>query len=132
MYVSAPTNRYYEPSITIGKGRAHILLAVRPDFFHSGHAIHGSVYFKLLDDAAYFAASSTITDAHLVTVSFNLYFIRPVDSGVLSSEGTLINRSSRLVIAEARVCTETGKLVAQGSGTFMKSDLPLDERVGYC
>ena len=33
-------------------------MTVRPDFFHAAGAVHGSVYFKLLDDAAYFDALS--------------------------------------------------------------------------
>jgi uncharacterized protein (TIGR00369 family) len=132
MYLNAATNRYYSPTIVIGKGSAEISIAVRPDFFHSADAVHGSVYFKLLDDAAYFAASSVITDFHLVTVSFNLYFLRPVSKGIMKGVGALQHRSSRLIVAEAKVLDENNKVAAQGCGTFMKTDIPLDKNVGYC
>jgi uncharacterized protein (TIGR00369 family) len=131
MYLNAATNRYYTPAIIIKKGYAEITIPVRPDFFHSANAVHGSVYFKLLDDAAYFACSSAVTDAHLVTASFNLYFMRPVTQGTMKGVGTLLHRSSRLIVAEAKVFDENEKTVAHGSGTFMKTDTPLDENVGY-
>jgi hypothetical protein len=35
---------------------------VRPDFFHAAHAVHGSVYFKALDDAAFFAVASLVQE----------------------------------------------------------------------
>jgi len=132
MYLNAATNRYYKPSITIGRGTADIELPVRDDFMHSAGSVHGSVYFKMLDDAAYFAASSVIVDAHLVTASFTIYFFRPVFGGVLKASGKLAHRSTRLIIATSEVFDERGKIVAQGSGTFMKTAIPLDEKVGYC
>ena len=132
MYLNAATNRYYDPVITIGKGTAEIEIAVKPEFFHSAGTVHGSVYFKLLDDAAYFAASSAITDAHLVTASFNLYFLRPISLGTMKGIGTLVHRSQRLIIAEAKVLDDKGKIAASGSGAFMKTDIPLDGKVGYC
>ncbi len=131
MYLGAATNDYYKPSITVRKGSAIIGLTVRSDFFQSAGYVHGSVYFKLLDDSAYFAAQSTITDEHLLTASFNCYFLRPVSSGVLKAEGRLSQRSARLVIAESSVFDEKERIVAQGSGTFLKGGLPLDEKVGY-
>jgi uncharacterized protein (TIGR00369 family) len=132
MYLNAATNKYYMPTISIDRGSAEIVLQVRPDFFQSAGSVHGSVYFKLLDDSAYFAAHSVITDTHLFTASFNLYFIRPVTSGVMKAVGTLKHRSSRLIIAESVVYNLDDHIVAQGSGTFMKSTVPLDEKAGYC
>ncbi len=52
LYAAAPTNVYYRPIISVGAGVAEIQIDVRADFFHAAAAVHGSVYFKLLDDAA--------------------------------------------------------------------------------
>ncbi len=60
MYLSAPNNAYYQPTIHITEGKAEVSIAVRPDFFHAANAVHGSVYFKLMDDASFFAANSLI------------------------------------------------------------------------
>jgi acyl-coenzyme A thioesterase PaaI-like protein len=34
---------------------------------HSIHAVHGSVYFKALDDAAFFAVNSLVEDVFVLT-----------------------------------------------------------------
>ena len=72
MYLSAPANEYFKPEIRIDEGRAEVRLTVRPDFFHAASAVHGSVYFKLLDDATFFAASSLVDDVFVLTASFNI------------------------------------------------------------
>src|SRR5687768_14776029 len=97
MYLSAPANEYFRPVISIAEGTAEVELIVRPDFFHAASAVHGSVYFKLLDDATFFAASSLVRDVFVLTASFNIYFLRPVSQGVMRARGTVVSRSTRLL-----------------------------------
>src|SRR5678815_3727876 len=87
MYLSAPANEYFRPEIRIDEGTAEVRLAVRPDFFHAASAVHGSVYFKLLDDATFFAASSLVEDVFMLTTSFTIYFLRPVSTGTVRARG---------------------------------------------
>jgi uncharacterized protein (TIGR00369 family) len=131
MYVSAPTNAYYAPTISIAEGRAEVTIAVRPEFFHAAGAVHGAVYFKLLDDAAFFAANSLVDDLFLVTVSFNLYLTRPVAEGQMRAVGRVVHHSRRLLIAEAELADASGREIARGSGTFMRSAIPLSSVAGY-
>jgi uncharacterized protein (TIGR00369 family) len=131
MYLNANTNRYYSPLITIQKGKAEIEIQIKEDFFQSAGIVHGSVYFKLLDDSAYFASNSLVMDVHLVTVSFNVYFLRPLNSGIMKGIGTVSHQSNRLIIAESKVFDHRGKVAAQGTGTFMKTTIALDEKAGY-
>jgi acyl-coenzyme A thioesterase PaaI-like protein len=70
MYASAPCNGYYAPEIHVSHGNAEVVIPVQPKFFHAAGATHGSVYFKALDDAAFFAVSSLVTDVFALTVSF--------------------------------------------------------------
>ena len=72
-YASAPVTRWYGAAISIGEGSAEVRLAVRPDFHHAANAVHGSVYFRLLDDAASFAANSLVTDVLVLTASFTVH-----------------------------------------------------------
>jgi hypothetical protein len=58
LYRVAPVTRWYGASIRIGDGEAEVSIPVRPEFYHAAHAVHGSVYFRALDDAAFFAANS--------------------------------------------------------------------------
>ena len=131
MYLAAPANEYFQPEIRIGEGTAEVRIAVRTDFFHAASAVHGSVYFKLLDDATFFAASSLVEDVFVLTASFNIYFLRPVSSGVMTAIGRVVSRSSRLLIGEGVITDDDGKEVARGSGTFMPSRTKLDARLGY-
>jgi uncharacterized protein (TIGR00369 family) len=131
MYMHGPINRFYSPELCITSGKSEIAITVREDFQHSAGSIHGSVFFKLLDDSAYFAASSVIPYRMIVTASFNLYFIKPVCCGIIRGRGELVHRASRLIISESRVVDERNRVLAQGCGTFMETDIMLDEKVGY-
>lgn len=131
MYLDAPANEYFRPAIHISEGTAEVHLAVRPDFFHAASAVHGSVYFKLLDDATFFAASSLVRDVFVLTASFNIYFVRPISTGVMKARGTIVSRSTRLLIGEGVLVDDSGREIARGSGTFMPSKVALDEKLGY-
>jgi acyl-coenzyme A thioesterase PaaI-like protein len=87
LYLSAPTNAYYKPAISIDAGSAEIQIEVRPDFFHAAAAVHGSVYFKLLDDAGFFATNSLVPDVMVLTANFTIHLLRPVSSGRLTARG---------------------------------------------
>lgn len=130
-YVRAPINEYYRPTIEIQEGQARIEIDVRPDMWHAALAVHGSVYFKMLDDAAFFAANSLVEDVFVLTASFNLYLTRPVDRGSMRSEGRVTSRSRRLILAEAVVFDGEGREIARGSGSFMPSRIPLTPAIGY-
>ena len=131
MYLSAPNNRYYDPRIEARDGSARISFEVKEKFCHAASAIHGSVYFKALDDAAFFAVNSVVEEAFVLTVSFTTYFTRPVSEGFLRAEGKLLHRSNNLFVGESVLYDSEDREVARGSGTFMKSRVPLDEKVGY-
>jgi len=131
LYLSAPANRYYRPEIVVGKGTAEIRIVVREDFFHSGSAVHGSVCFKALDDAAYFAVNSLVRECMLITVQFSVSFIRPVTSGVIQASGVVTQHGKKISFAESCITDERGRIYAKGSGSFMKSDIMFSEEIGY-
>jgi uncharacterized protein (TIGR00369 family) len=132
MYDRAPINKWFRPLLRIPEeGRSEIAMTVREDFHHAAHAIHGAVYFKALDDAAFFAVQSIVTDFFVVTSSFQLYFLRPVSEGHLLARGQVVSRSKRLYIAEGLLFDSRGKEVARGSGTFLPSSMRLGPGLGY-
>ena len=124
MYLSAPINEFYLPSVEISQGLAVIQTEVKPEFFHAAGSLHGSVYFKLLDDAAFFAVNSLVKDFFVLTVSFNIYLTRPVTKGVLIARGRVVSRSVNYFVAES-VLTVNDKEVARGSGSFLRSRIEL-------
>jgi uncharacterized protein (TIGR00369 family) len=133
MYLSAPINRqvYNGIEINISHEKAVIRLAVDPKLFHAANAIHGSVYFKLLDDGAFFAVNSVVQDVFVYTVSFNVQLLRPVSSGIITSTGELKFKSNNLFIADSILVDEKNKLVGKGTGSFMRSRIELGENIGY-
>ena len=131
MYASAPTNKYHGPTMRVSEGHAEVTIPVRRDFFHAAGAAHGYLYFKALDDAAFFAVNSLLDDVFALTVSFNLYLTRPISEGEMRATGRVVHRSRRFFIAEAEVIDSNGREIARGSGTFMPSTIPLSPDVGY-
>ncbi|WP_428625059.1 PaaI family thioesterase [Sedimenticola sp.] len=131
MYLAAPINRIYQPDILILEGWAEISIQLQEDFHHSAGAVHGSVYFKMLDDAAFFAASSLESEFFVLTASFTTYLIRPVSSGEMRSEGRVVSQTRTQFIAESTVYNERGQELARGSGIFVKGKHRLQEALGY-
>lgn len=131
MYAFAPINVFFKPTILINHGSAEICIPIRPDFHHAANAVHGSVYFKAMDDAAFFAANSLIMEVFVLTVSFNVYFIRPISHGKLRAFGRVIHHSSRILIADSLLTDSEGREIARGSGTFMPSRISLSPEIGY-
>ncbi len=133
MYLSAPVNKeiYSGIEINISNEKAVIKLPIESKLFHAAHAIHGSVYFKMLDDAAFFAVNSVVEDVFVLTVSFNVQLLRPVTSGIITSTGELKFKSNNLFIADSILVDEKNKLVGKGTGSFMRSKVELNEKIGY-
>ncbi len=133
MYLSASFNReiYKGVTINISEGKTEITLPVTEKYFHAANAMHGSVYFKMLDDAAFFAVNSIVQDIFVYTVSFNVQLLRPVSSGIIKSVGELKFKSNNLFIADSTLFDENGKLAGRGSGNFMRSKIELTENIGY-
>jgi uncharacterized protein (TIGR00369 family) len=133
MYLSAPINKelYQGITISISNEKAELTLNVEPKFFHAANAIHGSVYFKMLDDAAFFAVNSIIQDVFVYTVSLNIQLLRPVSQGIIRSVGELKFKSTNLFIADSTLFDENNKLAGRASGNFMKSKIELSREIGY-
>src|ERR1700748_1728177 len=131
MYLAAPINAFYSPSIWVSHAEAQIEIAVKPEFFHAANAVHGSVYFKLLDDAAFFAANSLIEEYFALTASFTTYLLRPISEGTMKATGKVVHAGARSFLAESVVVDDTGKEIARGSGNFVTSKIKLTADIGY-
>ena len=131
MYLGAPINEYYRPTIHIEHALCEIRVDVRTDFHHAAHAVHGSVYFKLLDDAGFFAANSVVGDVFVLTADFSIYLLRPVSEGVLTAKGRLVNAGARQLLGEAQLFDARDRLIAHGVGTYVRSTIALTPELGY-
>src|SRR5215212_6494244 len=87
LYASAPVNRLFSSHLTIpAPGRSVIEFDVGEELHHAAGAAHGTVYFKMLDDAAFYAANSLVSDRFLLTTAFNLHFTKPIRTGEVVAE----------------------------------------------
>ncbi|WP_448585686.1 PaaI family thioesterase [Thermaurantiacus sp.] len=132
LYAEAPVNRLYPSTLALPEpGRAEIRFTVTPAHHHAAGAAHGTIYFKMLDDAAFYAANSRVEDTFVLTTQFNLFLTRPVVAGELVAHGNWVSGTRRVLIAEARLVTASGEEIARGQGTFMRSRIPLASLPGY-
>ena len=132
LYRSAPVNQMFESAIEIvEEGFARIRFSVDERTFHAAGAAHGTIYFKMLDDAAFYACNSLCTDRFLLTTAFNLHFTRPLRGGSVVAEGRWASGRKRVFVGDARLIGADGEEAARGTGTFMRSHIPLSSLAGY-
>ena len=118
MYVRAPGNDFYAPRLTISHAATELVIPIDRRFYHSGGAAHGSVYFKALDDAAFFAVNSLVEDVFVLTVTFTTYLTGPISEGAMHARGRVVHAAKSFFVAESVVCDTAGREIGRGSGTF--------------
>jgi acyl-coenzyme A thioesterase PaaI-like protein len=121
MYAAAPVNAQVPSRVVVEDGRAEVFATVSPDFWHAAGAMHGALYFKGLDDAAFFAASSREPTCFVLTARFELDFFSPVTTSELRAVGRCDRISGRKIEASAELFVE-GLVVARGRGLFVVSE----------
>ncbi|HEY9579771.1 MAG TPA: PaaI family thioesterase [Rhizorhapis sp.] len=132
LYLSAPINQFFPSRLIIDEaGHSRIEFSLDENFYHAAGAVHGTSYFKMLDDAAFYAANSLVSDRFLLTTAFNLLFTKPLTKGPVVAEGRWISGKRRVYVADARLIDAEGEEVARGTGTFMRSHIPLSSLTGY-
>ncbi len=132
LYSSAPVNALFDSELEIlGEGRSRLEFQVTEASYHAAGAAHGTIYFKMLDDAAFYAANTLASDRFLLTTSFNLHFTKPVRKGKVIAEGRWVSGRRRVFVAESRLVDKDGDEIGRGTGTFMRSHIALSGLSGY-
>ena len=84
-------------------------------------ASHGGVVASLMDSTTGISALSLVCEDGFIvsTVELKLNFLAPVFLGdKLIGKSSFLSRGKRLIVTEAEVLNQDGKLVAKGMGTF--------------
>ena len=132
MFHSAPVQTLLPgATMQVTEGKAVYTLPISEAYFHAAEAMHGAIYFKLLDDAAYFAAATLETEYFVLTKIYEIAFKRPVGVGLLRAEGEVITHEGKEIKARSRIYNESGKVVGEGTGIFVKGPKPLMSLEGY-
>ena len=106
-YSNAPINQLFKPKMKLSLGQCEIEMKISKNFHHSANSLHGSIYFKMLDDAAWGASNTYIDDVFLFTYNFNIYLTKPVSSGIIISKGKVIDKKDGKIKGESQ--TEFGE-----------------------
>lgn len=79
--------------------------------------VHGGAMASLADTAM--GVCCATMGSRVVTLSFNMNFIRNIEAGsVVKAIGSIIHHGRRTMVAEAELVNEEGKLLCKASGTF--------------
>lgn len=131
MMHSAPIVKLAGAHVEISQGQAEITLPVKHELFHAAGALHGAMYFLALDNAAFFAVNSLVEDVFVLTVSFNVYLLRPIDQGVIKASGKVVNYTKTQYLAESVLYDAENREIARGSGVFVRGKVKLTPEIGY-
>ncbi|WP_296596114.1 PaaI family thioesterase [Phenylobacterium sp.] len=102
----------------------HVVFEGRPGPQHVNPIgiVHGGFAATLLDAALWSAVQTTIEPGQgNTTVDLKVNYFRPMtaDMGLVTCEATIVNRGSRIAMAEGRITDRAGKLYAHGASTLM-------------
>ncbi len=86
---------------------------------------HGAVLFAMVDTAMGQATMDVLDDGWFcASVDVQLRFIRPVSSGMIEAEATVLKKGRSVVHLEARIVDDRDRLVATAAGTFAIIAMP--------
>jgi len=103
-------------------GRVVVKLRAQEFHYNPLGTVHGGVLATLLDTAAACSVHSTLAVGEMYTsMDLTTKFLRAatVDSGLLTCEGTVLQRGRRTALAQASLTDEAGKLIAHATSTCM-------------
>ena len=88
---------------------------------HAYRAIHGGVYAGIIDTAAYWCCYCEMEeDEGFVSLDLAVHDLASVKEGTLYVEGRTIEMGRTMLIAEAKVKDEAGRVLAYGTSKLMR------------
>lgn len=103
-------------------GRVVVEMPAETFHYNPLGGVHGGVISTLLDTAAACSVHSTLAVGETYTsLDLTVKFLRPVtaDSGLLTCEGTVLQRGRRTALAQAELTDGRGKVVAHAISSCM-------------
>ncbi|RYB88725.1 PaaI family thioesterase [Nocardioides glacieisoli] len=104
------------------RGRVVVEMPAAGFHYNPLGSVHGGVISTMLDTAAGCAVHSTMAVGEFYTsLDLTVKFLRPVtvESGLLTCEGSVIQRGRRTALAQAQLSDAAGRLVAHATSSCM-------------
>ena len=125
---SPPIMQNVEPFDSTAEA-GHVVFHSVPGFRHYNPigSVHGGYAAILLDSAMGLAVQTTLpAGTGYTTLEFKISFIRGMskDTGVIRTEGKVLNAGRRAATAEARITDANGKLLAHATTTCLVFEIP--------
>jgi uncharacterized protein (TIGR00369 family) len=107
--------------IDVGIGYSQMEVNIEQKHLQPFGLVHGGVFASIIDAAAFWAIYYGVEDQNsgLTTVDLKLNYLAPAASGKLVASGRQIKLGKTLGYAEAKIKSETGKILAHGTSTVM-------------
>lgn len=101
-------------SLDLERGSVRLRFFARPEFANRHGTVHGGFVAAMLDSATSTPVLATLPESLTsVTVRLETDFLKPAPLGELFAEGRIVERTEREAIAEGRLESPDGTVVAQ-------------------
>jgi uncharacterized protein (TIGR00369 family) len=104
---------------SVHKGRAILLLDVRPRHKQVHGVVHGGVLAALADTTAAVAAYTVVPlGVELATLELKINFLEPVQGGRVKGDARVLRAGRNFIVTECEIFNESGSLAAKALITF--------------
>ena len=117
-YLAAACNEFFDAGVRISEGAAEVVIEVQPRFLDAAGAVHPSVCFTALADAALLAVNSLVRDARVVVAKFDIQLNGPLTGDVVIARSRFVGMSGQQHLAESILTNSEGHEVGTGNGAF--------------
>jgi acyl-CoA thioesterase len=108
-----------------GEGRSTFALTVRESHMNPHGVVHGGVVYTLVDYAMGGAVTSELgAGERCATLEVKINYLAAATGGDIVAEASVVSRTRRVAVLEARVHGDGARLLALATGTFYISSSP--------
>ena len=118
-YLDHPMHEGLTLTLSSNQGTSTLGITIHPGICNLVGTLHGSYYFKCMDDACFFAAISLKKHHFVATATFTHHYIKPASSGVLTAKAKVINQQGSKYICDCMIYNDKDEQCAYGSGLFV-------------
>jgi acyl-CoA thioesterase len=103
----------------MASGHATFEVTARAEHMNPHGVVHGGVVYTLVDFAMGGALTSLLeAGERCATLEVKINYLAPVQAGEIRAEASVVSRSRRVGVLEARVYGDGQRLVALATGSF--------------
>ena len=108
----------------ITKNKAVLALPIRDEFRHAGGFTAGGILATLADESmGHVVAANIEGNEGIVTIEMNIRYFKPVKSGEIRAEASIVKMGKKVVSVKADVKNESGDVLAQAGASFLLIDI---------